>query len=49
MVKDEHIDLELFRLFLEQGIYQKYAEAFLSPDQLDEVNINAYLLPRDAN
>ncbi len=41
MVKDEHIDSELFRLFLETGVWRQYAEAHLRPDQIDEVDIEA--------
>lgn len=43
MVKDQHLDGELFRLFLESGVYQDYADKFLLPTQLDEVDISAYL------
>ncbi len=43
MDKDEHIDPELFRLFLKSGVYQTYAEEFLDPSQLDEVDITPYL------
>lgn len=41
--KDGHIDPDLFNLFLEQGIYQKYAQEFLMPEQIDEVDITPYL------
>ena len=43
MVKDKHIDEDLFRLFLTSGVYQQYAERFLDPSQIDEVDINDYL------
>jgi HD-GYP domain-containing protein (c-di-GMP phosphodiesterase class II) len=43
MKKDKHIDPELFELFLRSGIYKKYAERFLLPEQIDEVNIEQYL------
>jgi HD-GYP domain-containing protein (c-di-GMP phosphodiesterase class II) len=33
-----HIDPDLFDIFLEQGIYRRYAEQFLDPSQIDEVN-----------
>ena len=39
MVKDNHIDPELFRLFLESGVYREYAKQFLNPGQIDEVDI----------
>jgi HD-GYP domain-containing protein (c-di-GMP phosphodiesterase class II) len=32
-----HIDPDLFDIFVEQGIYQKYAQQFLDPWQVDEV------------
>jgi len=43
MVKDSHIDGELFRLFLEQGLPKKYAEEHLLPDQLDDYDPADYL------
>lgn len=43
MVKDKHIDKELFKLFLESGIYLQYAHEFLHEDQIDEVDIEQYL------
>ena len=43
MKKDQHIDPELFDLFLTSGIYKKYAERFLKPEQIDEVDIEQYL------
>lgn len=43
MTRDSHIDGDLFRLFLESGVYREYAERFLSPEQIDEVDITQYL------
>ncbi len=43
MVKDQHIDAELFRLFLESGIYMEYAQVHLKEAQVDEVDIRDYL------
>jgi HD-GYP domain-containing protein (c-di-GMP phosphodiesterase class II) len=40
---DNHIDPELFELFLKSGVYQDYAKKFLRPEQIDEVDINDYL------
>ncbi len=40
--KDEHIDPHLFDLFLTSGIYKKYADEFLKPEQIDEVDITEY-------
>ena len=43
MVKDQHIDPDLFKLFLESGVYKQYAQRFLLPDQIDEVDLKPYL------
>lgn len=43
MVKDNHIDPDIFRLFLESGVYRQYAEKFLRPEQIDDVDVTAYL------
>jgi HD-GYP domain-containing protein (c-di-GMP phosphodiesterase class II) len=43
MKKDQHIDSDLFDLFLRSGIYRKYAERFLLPEQIDEVDPAQYL------
>jgi hypothetical protein len=43
MRNDKHIDAELFDLFLSSGVYLEYARKFLSPEQIDEVNISDYL------
>lgn len=34
-----HIDPDLFDIFLKKGIYQRYAEQFLDPGQIDEVSL----------
>jgi HD-GYP domain-containing protein (c-di-GMP phosphodiesterase class II) len=43
MVKDQHIDPELWVLFLTSGVWKTYAEQFMKPDQLDAVDIANYL------
>ncbi|NIY92349.1 HD-GYP domain-containing protein [Vibrio diazotrophicus] len=43
MVKDNHIDADLFALFLNSGIYMEYAKQFLLPEQIDQVNVADYL------
>lgn len=43
MVKDQHIDAELFALFLQEGIYRQYAERFMQAEQIDEVDIQQYM------
>ncbi|MFV0447833.1 MAG: HD domain-containing phosphohydrolase [Vibrio sp.] len=44
MVKDKHIDADLFALFLNSGVYMDYAKEFLEPEQIDPVNVADYLL-----
>ncbi|MCZ2720740.1 HD domain-containing protein [Marinomonas sp. 15G1-11] len=43
MVKDQHIDPEIFRLFLESKTYLIYAKAYMNSDQIDDVQISDYL------
>ena len=43
MKRDQHIDGALFELFLESGIYLDYAVKYLSPEQIDSVDISVYL------
>lgn len=43
MVKDQHIDPDLFALFLSSGVYKRFANDYLQPEQIDEVNISDYL------
>ncbi|TAD90603.1 MAG: GAF domain-containing protein [Alphaproteobacteria bacterium] len=43
MKKDQHIDADLFDLFLRTGLHKEYAERFLMPEQIDEVDITPYL------
>jgi HD-GYP domain-containing protein (c-di-GMP phosphodiesterase class II) len=40
-----HIDPVLFDLFLTSGIYLRYAQQYLLPEQIDEVDISQYLGP----
>ena len=47
MKKDAHIDADLFNLFLTSGVYMDYAEKFLKPEQLDNVDISQYLESED--
>jgi HD-GYP domain-containing protein (c-di-GMP phosphodiesterase class II) len=42
MRNDQHIDADLFDLFLESGVYLTYAEQFMDPSQIDKVDIDAY-------
>ena len=43
MRKDEHIDGELFELFLSSGVYKEYADSFLQKEQIDEADISQYI------
>jgi len=43
MKKDAHIDADLFELFLTSGVFKVYADKFLRPEQLDDVDISQYL------
>jgi HD-GYP domain-containing protein (c-di-GMP phosphodiesterase class II) len=38
MVEDNHLDPDIFKLFVEARVYQKYADKFLLPDQIDSVD-----------
>jgi HD-GYP domain-containing protein (c-di-GMP phosphodiesterase class II) len=35
-----HIDPDLFDVFIREKIYMKYAEQFLDPEQIDEVDLS---------
>jgi response regulator RpfG family c-di-GMP phosphodiesterase len=43
-----NIDADLFDLFLSSGLYLRYADTFLNPEQIDAVDISAYLGPLSA-
>ncbi|SHO56583.1 HD domain-containing phosphohydrolase [Vibrio quintilis] len=43
MVQDNHLDGDLFKLFLSGRVYARYAERFLEASQCDEVDIYQYL------
>ncbi len=43
MALDEHVDMELFILFLESGTYLEYARKFLPDGQIDTVDLRKYL------
>ena len=48
MKKDQHIDPELFDLFLRSGVYREYAERFMKPEQIDTVDVATYLAGQPA-
>ncbi len=39
----QHIDGDIFALFLKAGLHLRYAERFLKPEQIDAVDVNRYL------
>lgn len=43
MARDGHIDGQLLQLFLSSGVYLQYAERFLLPEQIDEVDVAYWL------
>lgn len=43
MVEDQHIDGELFELFVKSRVWEKYAQKVLSPEQLDVDDASGYL------
>ena len=43
MRDDQHIDPELFELFLRSGVYSDYAQRYMRPLQIDAVRIDDYL------
>lgn len=43
MAKNQHIDKEIFQLFLEDDVYLEYAHKFLKPEQIDDVDVSTYL------
>jgi hypothetical protein len=43
MKEHQHVDPDLFDLFLRSGVYLRYAERYLSPAQRDTVDIAPYL------
>ena len=49
MRDDQHIDAELFDLFLTSGVYQTYAKQFLDPAQIDVVDVHQYLSNPEAD
>jgi hypothetical protein len=43
MRQNQHVDPELFDLFLTSGVYREYAERYLLPEQMDAVDIAMYV------
>lgn len=42
MVERQKLDADLFRLFLQSGVYMQYARRYLTDEQCDEVDIQKY-------
>jgi HD-GYP domain-containing protein (c-di-GMP phosphodiesterase class II) len=40
MAKDRHIDPELFRIFVKEKLYLKYAKEYMNPSHIDDVDPN---------
>ncbi|EEF80975.1 HD domain-containing phosphohydrolase [Methylophaga thiooxydans] len=47
MVQNEHVDIEVFELFIKTGVYLDYAKRFLPAAQIDEIDISKYLRQPD--
>ena len=46
---DQHIDPDLFDVFVRERVYEKYARQFLKPEQIDEVDLSVVPgVPEDA-
>lgn len=43
MAKDRHIDAEIFRIFVKEKIYLDYAQTYMDPKQIDEVDAQSYV------
>ena len=43
MCREQHIDADVFALFLRAGVYQAYAERYMQPELIDAVQIENYL------
>jgi len=40
MKQEDHIDPDLFEIFIRKKVYLDYAEEFLDPEQIDEIDVN---------
>lgn len=43
MAREQHIDRDIFALFLRSGVYLDYARRFMRPEQIDKVDVEAAL------
>ena len=44
MAKENHVDKDIFNLFLQSGAYMVYAKEYLSPEQVDKIQIEDFLV-----
>jgi HD-GYP domain-containing protein (c-di-GMP phosphodiesterase class II)/ABC-type amino acid transport substrate-binding protein len=44
MVLDNHLDQDCFELFVRDKVYLQYAQQYLSPEQIDEVDVTKYVM-----
>ncbi|MFL6534969.1 MAG: HD-GYP domain-containing protein, partial [Pseudomonas sp.] len=49
MCRDAHIDCELFKLFIDERIYLRYAEEYLDPRQIDDIDPGSLLAKAGLN
>jgi len=45
MQREAHIDPQIFELFLRSGVYRDYAQRFLQPEQIDDIDVERLLQP----
>ncbi|MFP4154795.1 MAG: HD domain-containing phosphohydrolase [Halothiobacillaceae bacterium] len=45
MVQDQHVDPDVFALFLTSGAYLEYAHRYLAEEQIDEVVLDRFIAP----
>jgi HD-GYP domain-containing protein (c-di-GMP phosphodiesterase class II) len=43
MRKEQHIDSDLFDIFLTSGVYMQYAQKYMKPYQIDELDVKQYV------
>ena len=43
MKNNGHIDPDLYKVFITSKVYLDYAEQYISPEQIDEINPDDYL------
>ncbi len=43
MRKEQHIDSDLFDMFLSTGVYMQYAQKYMKPYQIDEIDVKQFI------